>query len=55
MGYKIKLSRKEKKQNKKHKEINEQTDESFNNISNCLILPPDCCIDMRDIEDYVYI
>jgi hypothetical protein len=43
MGYKIKYSRKEKKQNKKDKEISE------------IVIVPNCLLDARDVDDYVYI
>jgi hypothetical protein len=48
MAYKIKYSRKEKKEQKKNKSLN-QNNEKFDILN----LPPNCWIDARD--DYVFI
>ena len=56
MGYKIKYSRKERKENKKNKPDKEQSDITFNPITKVLKFPPNCLIDMREVnDDYVYI
>ena len=52
MGYKIKYSRKEKKEKKKNKELSDMT---FNPITGVLKLPPNCWLDAREVDDYVYI
>jgi hypothetical protein len=48
MAYKIKYSKKEKKEQKKNKSLNQ------NNVD-ILNLPPNCWIDAREIDDYVLI
>jgi len=48
MGYKIKYSRKEKKQNKNDKKDKQSEIDIFN-------LPPNFWIDAREVDDYVYI
>jgi hypothetical protein len=56
MGYKIKYSRKERKENKKNKPDKEQSDITFNPITKVLKFPPNCLIDIREVNnDYVYI
>jgi hypothetical protein len=55
MGYKVKYSKKEKKENKKDKPDKEQSGITFNNITDELNLFPNCWIDARDKDDYVFI
>jgi hypothetical protein len=49
MAYKIKHSRKEKKDIKKNKSLNQNNEEEFDILN----LPPNCWIDAR--EEYVFI